>query len=68
MLAIPDKGHSRLLDCMHKFSIIEELHHLFIIPLSDKKNRHSWTPVFMLVEIIKSYQTETVDNCEAALA
>ncbi len=68
MLIIPDNGRSRLLDCMHKFSIIEELRHLFVIPLSDKKNSHSWTPVFVLVEIIKSYQTETVDNREAALA
>lgn len=68
MLVIPDKRRSRLLDCMHKFSIIEELRHLFVIPLSDKIKCHSWTPVFVLVEIIKSYQTETVDNREAALA
>ncbi len=68
MLVIPGKGRSMLLDCVLKFSIIEELRDLFVIPLSDTKRSHSWTPVFVLVEIIKSFQTETIDNREAALA
>lgn len=68
MLVIPGKGRSRLLDCVLQFSIIEELRHLFVVPLSDKKRSHSWTPIFVLVDIIKSFQTETIDNREAALA